>query len=134
MKKYLLYSILLLSIVVFYSSCKKGPGKGGRASIKGKVYTVNYNSTLTVPQDSGYLGGQKVFIIYGAETAVGDNQDTSPDGSYEFPYLRIGAYKVYTYSKTLPNHLDSAVIQSAEITTTEQVLELPDFKIKTNKN
>ena len=133
-RRTIIISICFFAISMLYYSCKKGPGQGGRASIKGKIYSVNYNAIMTVPQDSGYLGAQKVFIIFGDETAVGDNQDTNPDGSCEFTYLRKGKYKIYTYSKTLPNHLDSAVIQQVEITSNKQMLELPDFRIKTNKN
>ena len=127
-------AILLIGIVLFSFSCKKGPGEGGRASIKGKIYTINYNSTMTVPVDSGYLGGQKVYIIYGGETAVGKSQDSNNDGSFEFSYLRKGSYKIYVYSKTAPNQLDSAVVQTSEITDKKQAVVLPDFKIKTNKN
>lgn len=133
MKKYLSI-VCLFSIAVSYYSCKKGPGEGGRASITGKVHSVNYNATMTSAQDSGYLGGQKVYIIYGDETAVGDDQDTNPDGSYEFLYLRPGKYKVYTFTKTTPNHLDTAVVQDAEITSRKQRLELPVMRIKTSKN
>jgi len=129
---FLFASLLSLGIIIF--SCKKGPGEGGRASITGKVYTVNYNSNLTVPQDSGYLGGQKVYIIFGDEIAVGKNQDTNNDGSFEFSYLRKGKYKIYVYSKTAANKLDSAIIQTGEITDKKQILVLADFKIKTNKN
>lgn len=129
-------NIPLIGLVFCISlySCKKGPGEGGRASITGKVYTVNYNSTMTVPVDSGYLGGQKVNIIYGDETAVGKSEDTNNEGAYEFSYLRKGKYKVYLYTKTAQNMLDSAVVQEGEITEKKQVLELPDFRIKTNKN
>ena len=127
----LIFFIVTLSVVE--TSCKKGPGEGGRASIKGKVYTVNYNSAMTFPMDSGYLGGQKVYIIYGDETAVGRSQDSNNEGAYEFSFLRKGKYKVYVYSKTKANQLDSAVVQTGEITDKKQVLELPDFKIKTNK-
>ena len=137
MNKFIFF-IASLSIIVALSivetSCKKGPGEGGRASITGKVYSVNYNATMSFPQDSGYLGGQKVYIIYGDETAVGKSQDTNNDGAYEFTYLRKGKYKVYVYSKTAQNMLDSAVVQTGEITNRKQVLVLPDFKIKTAKN
>lgn len=137
MKKYfgvvsLISFVSLISIFIF--SCKKGPGEGGRANIKGKVYTVNYNSQMTVVTDSGYVGGQKVYILYGDETAVGKSQDTNNEGTYEFSYLRKGKYKVYVYSKIAANQLDSAVVQEGEITASKQALELPDFKIKTNKN
>ena len=134
MKKYFIISACVTATVLFSFSCKKGPGQGGRASIKGKVYTVNYNSAMTAAIDSGYLGGQKVYIIYGDENSVGDNQDTKNDGTFEFTYLRKGKYTVYTYSKTQPNHLDSAAVQSVEISDKKEVKELPDFKIKTNKN
>ena len=89
---------------------------------------------MTVPQDSGYLGAQKVYIIYGDETAVGKSQDSNSEGAFEFSYLRKGKYKIYVYTKVAPNQLDSAVVQTGEITDRKQVLVLPDFKIKTNKN
>lgn len=124
----------LFAGVVFLGSCKKGAGEGGRASITGKIYTVNYDSQMLNPKDSGYLGGQKVYIIYGDETAVGESQDSNHEGAFEFIYLRKGKYKVYVYSKVANTLLDSAVVQEGEITENKQVLELPDFRIKTNKN
>lgn len=128
-------SVLFALIIVFsFSSCKKGPGEGGRASIKGKVFSVNYNSSFTVPQDSGYLGAQKVYLIYGDDIIVGDDQDSNNEGAFEFKFLRKGNYKVYVYTKTLANHLDSAIVQEVEISDRKQTIELPDFKIKTSKN
>ncbi len=132
MKKYFIIACLV-SFAIVYGSCKKAEGTGGRASIKGKVYAVNYSNSLIVPVDSGYIGGQKIYIIFGDETAVGANQDTNPDGSFEFQYLRKGKYKVYTFSKTTANHLDTAMIQAAEITDKKQTVVLADFKIKTTK-
>lgn len=128
-----IYLISFILALTFYS-CKKGPGDGGRACIKGRVYTINYNSSFTVPQDSGYLGAQKVYIVYGDEIAVGDNQDSNNEGAYEFKYLRKGTYKVFVYTKTLANHIDSAIVQEIEITDRKQIIELPDFRIKTSKN
>ncbi|TAL58778.1 MAG: hypothetical protein EPN85_10690 [Bacteroidetes bacterium] len=133
-KSILAFCILCTVYCVLLVSCKKGPGEGGRASIIGKVYTVNYNSTMTVAVDSGYLGGQKVNIIYGDEIAIGKSEDTNNEGAYEFSYLRKGKYKIYLYTKTAQNMLDSALVQEGEITEKKQVLELPDFRIKTNKN
>jgi hypothetical protein len=117
------------------NSCKKDSGQGGRASIKGRVFALNYNSnSMSYALDSGYVGGQKVYIVYGDGAAVGDNQDTNYDGTFEFPYLRPGKYKVFTFSKNKVNHLDSAVIKTTEITARKQTVELPDLKIKTSKN
>ncbi len=127
---------LLITVILACSffSCKKGPGDGGRASIKGKVLSVNYNSSFTVPYDTGYIGGEKVYLIYGDETMVGDDQDSNNDGAFEFKFLRKGSYKVYVFTKTLANHLDSAIVQEIEITDLKQTIELPDFVIKTSKN
>lgn len=133
MKKHFFVACLFF-ISIMYVSCKKGPGEGGRASIKGRVYAVNYNSSMTIPVDSGYVGGQKVYIIYGDETAVGDNVDSNNEGAFEFLYLRKGKYKVYVFTKVGNAQLDSAVVQEVEITEKKQVLELSDFMIKTNKN
>jgi hypothetical protein len=135
-KSFLTIGISLITLIVVISliSCKKGPGEGGRASINGKVFSVNYNSSFTVPQDSGYLGAQKVYLIYGDDIIVGDDQDSNNEGAFEFNFLRKGKYKVYVYTKTLANHLDSAIVQEVEITERKQSVELPDFKIKTSKN
>ncbi|MEK6615847.1 MAG: hypothetical protein AABZ32_07025 [Bacteroidota bacterium] len=133
-KMVLIFCLIFLAPCLMIFSCKKGSGEGGRASITGKVYTVNYDAQLLTPKDEGYIGGQKVYIIYGDETAVGRSQDTNNEGAYEFTYLRKGKYKVYVYSKVSNGLLDLAVVQTGEITDKKQVLELPDFKIKTNKN
>lgn len=133
MKKYF-FIVALLFVALFYGACKKGPGEGGRASIRGKVYAVNYNSTMTTAVDSGYIGAFKVNIIYGDETAVGKSEDTNNEGAFEFLYLRKGKYKVYVFTKTANAQLDSAVVQEVEITDKKEVLEIPEFTIKTNKN
>jgi len=134
MHKKIQFYALLFFIGSSVLACKKGPGSGGRASIKGKVFAVNYNSSLSFPYDSGYCGGQKVYLIYGDETAVGENQDSNHEGAFEFKYLREGKYKVYVYTKTITNHLDSALVQNVEITGSSQTAIVSDFKIKTNKN
>ena len=132
--KYFFFITMLAIGLIFVNSCKKGPGEGGRASIKGKVFTTNYNSSFTIPSDSGYIGGENVYIIYGDETMVGDNQDTNNEGAYEFKYLRKGRYKVYVFTKTAVNHIDTAIVQEIEIFDKKQVVELPDFRIRTTKN
>jgi hypothetical protein len=129
-------SVIILSLLFFFSflACTKGPGTGGRATIKGRVFTHNYNSSLIL-QDSGYLGGQKVYIKYGDQVGVGDDVDTDNQGIYVFPYLRKGEYTIYTYSKTFQNNkLDSAVIQTVTVSDRKETAELPDFDIITFKN
>jgi hypothetical protein len=132
MKKILI--IFSLSFIVAFSSCTKGPGTGGRASIKGKIYARNYNNSYAVI-DSGFIGGQKVFIKYGDEMGVGNDVDTDNTGTFVFPYLRKGNYTVYVFSKKLLNNtLDSAIVKTVTISERKQVLDLGQMDINTFKN
>jgi hypothetical protein len=128
-------SILVL-VTLFMAACSKGPGPGGRSSIKGKVWGTNLGSSLSFIADSGWVGNQDVFISYGDNTSVGDKLLTSYDGSFEFLYLRPGNYKVCTYSKELfgINKLDSAVVKDVLITDKGEAVDLGTIRIYTDKN
>jgi hypothetical protein len=125
---------LVLFFLILSAACTKGPGEGGRASISGKVYARNYSNSFIL-RDSGYIGDQKVFIIYGDEQGVSDNVDTDFEGEFVFPYLRPGKYSVYVYTKRFGNTLlDSAIVQTVTIDDRRQQVELPTFDIITLKN
>lgn len=103
MNKTIKTKLFLLSIATIASigflSCKKPAGEGGRATIKGKIYMQNYNSTFTVIIDENYAAGENVYITYGDNPAVANTTKSSHDGSFEFPYLRKGKYTVFAVSK-----------------------------------
>jgi hypothetical protein len=129
MKNYTIYFTTLLLILIGIG-CKKPAGQGGRATIKGKLLIRNYNNGFTILQDTFYVAGQNVFILYGSETAVGDNVRTGPDGSFEFNYLRKGKYKVFVTSKDKQNPTFTgtvSVIKEAEITSTKQIVDVGDI-------
>lgn len=133
MKKFGILVTILFNLGILFS-CTKGPGPGGRASIKGKIFARNYNNGY-VKVDSGYIGGQKVFIKYGDEPGVGDNVDTDLSGTYVFPYLREGKYTVYAYSKRLLNNtLDTVISATVTIQNRKGVVEAPLLNINTFKN
>lgn len=125
--------ILLLLFCSVQYSCTKGPGYGGRATIKGKVFARNYSAS-NILIDSGYIGNEKVFINYGNEIGVGDDIDTDFKGEFIFPYLRKGTYTIYVYTKIDKNQIDSAISKVITIDERKQIIELPDFEIKTYKN
>lgn len=128
-----LLKVTSISLLIF-NSCTKGPGEGGRATIQGKVFATNYSNSF-IKNDSGYIGGQKVYIQYGDEVGVSDNVDTDNDGKYAFRFLREGKYKVFVYSKKLTNNaLDTSVVRNVEITSRKQVLEVSQININTFKN
>lgn len=125
---------IALLIIIGFSACKKGAGEGGRASIRGKVFARNYSNSF-VQNDSGFIGGIKVYIKYGDQPGIGDNADTDQDGEFYFNYLREGKYTLIVYSKQLVNNaLDSAVIKEVEITSRKEELIVPQIDINTFKN
>ncbi len=128
-KSNLIISCVLLFLCV---QCKKAAGPGGKATIKGKIYVKNYNSNGTLLLNEYYIQGENVYITYDNDVAVGDNVKTSYDGTYVFPYLRKGKYKVFAVSKDINSSgLDAtvAVIKEIEITGKKETIELSDIVI-----
>ena len=126
--------ILSISIIAVLASCKKGPGEGGRAFIKGKVYVKNYTAPpgpFTL-QDEYYAQGENVYIIYGDEAGIGESVKTAYDGSYQFEYLRKGKYVVYALSDDTSSTINSKTVeikQIVEIKNATETLTLPDIEI-----
>lgn len=131
MKKLILFS-LLISGVLFGTSCSKEPGIGGNASIHGKVYAKYYDKFFQILHGEGYAADVDVYIVYGDDLSYSDKTKTSYDGTYEFKYLRKGKYTIYTYSKdstlTIPSGT-YAVVKEGEITGNKESLEIPDMLI-----
>ena len=134
MKNKILLIIFLLAII-FLVSCKKEPGIGGDASIRGKVYVKHYN-----PQFSHLLGEYYgpdiyVYIIYGNNISYGSRIKSTYEGAFEFKYLYEGDYKVYAYSKdssAVVNGLvrpDSAVVRQVSITGRNDDADVGDIVI-----
>ncbi len=123
--------LLAIGLTLAFTACKKPAGEGGQATIKGRLYVRNYNASFTILNDQYYAQGEQVYIIYGDETAVGNNVRTSYDGSFEFPYLRKGNYKVYALSKdsTSTSSKTIAVLMNVSITKKKEVVTLPTITI-----
>lgn len=127
-------TVITLIIVTLFSFCKKQAGPGGKSNIKGKVYVKNYDISFTILLSQYYEQGENVYITYGDETTVGDNVKTSYDGSFIFPYMRKGKYKIWTISKdsslrTTDPTATKAIIQEIEIKERKGDIILPDFII-----
>jgi len=131
MKKILLSLVLASMFIITLYSCKKEPGDGGNASIYGKVFVRDYNSTFTVLEDEYYGQDIYVYIIYGDDKDYSDRIRTSYDGTYEFKYLRPGTYHIYTYSKdsTLQTNALIPVVKDVEIKKNREEVEVPQINI-----
>ena len=118
----------LISTILLVS-CEKEPGKGGLASIQGKVYGYDVNA-LGIVHDSGYAGGFKVYMSYGDNDWVDASETTSPTGDYCFKGLQKGVYRLAVYSECDTCLFNQVYFeQAAEITETKQKAVLPDFVI-----
>lgn len=125
---------LAACMITLFATCKKGPGEGGRAFIKGKLFIKNY----TAPpcpcslQDEYYAQDENVFIVYGDEPGVGKSVKTSYDGSFQFEYLRKGKYKVYALSDDTSSTINSKTVEvlvNVEIKDATETVNLPDIVI-----
>lgn len=112
------------------AACEKDPGKGGLASISGKVYGYDQNS-VGVVVDSGYVGDVRVYICYGGGNTPDDDVRTGPDGSYAFKGLQEGRYSLWVFSQCDTCAFSAtAVVQDVELTEAREEAVLPDFVIK----
>ena len=123
---------LLLGVIFIITSCKKYSGPGGKVNIRGKVYVKNYDPSFTILLSEYYEQGENVYITYGDETTVGDNVKTSYDGSFVFPFMRTGKYKIWAISKDSSSNDPSAtkaVIKEIEVKTRKGDFIIPDIEI-----
>ena len=119
----LLLAFTLLVGSSFLSSCRKGPGPGGKGTITGTIYEYNYNSEYTIIQGEYLKGDHDVFLQYDGENTYDEKTSTHYNGVFEFTYLLPGKYTVYAYSKDkLPSTPgDIVILREVEIEKKETV-------------
>jgi len=124
------YLLLMLCVSLSFFSCTKEAGEGGLASISGKVYAHDYDKQGNLKAE-GYIGEVRVYIGVEGSSELLDDVRTQYDGSYEFPFLRKGNYKIWVYTQcdSCLNDL-LPIVQEAHITERKQRLVMPDFDIK----
>nr|MBK9653109.1 hypothetical protein [Bacteroidota bacterium] len=125
-------SVSLITIMLVTTSCKKQEGRGGDASIYGKVLVKHYNSTFT-QYISEYPGSDiYVYTIYGDDISYGQRIKTNFKGEFNFKYLYPGNYKVYVYSldSTLTDPSGSvAVVKEIHINGRKETMDAGTFDI-----
>lgn len=135
--KSIILSLVVISFFSLFSSCNKAAGEGGTSMIKGKVYVVNYNTSGTAVTSEFFGPDVDVYIIYGADgTYFNDKIATSYDGSFEFPFLAKGKYKIFVYSKCFntvaapcPSGVEEVLVD-AEITDNKSTVDIGTITIK----
>lgn len=121
---------LILTMLLFVS-CKKEAGFGGLSTVTGKVYAKDYkaNDPLIIEAE-GYTANMKIVISVDGSGKVLKETRTDNTGSFKFEELRKGSYNIWTFSDCdLCTNNDSVVVQSFEITSRKETVELDDFNI-----
>ncbi len=121
---------LLFTITAVLAACEKEPGEGGRATVQGKVWGRDLDNDGFLKTE-GFLGDQRVYIGVDGEATSFETVRTSYDGSYSFPFLRKGDYKVWVFSRCDSCALeDTAYIQTATIDDRKETVTLADFTVE----
>jgi hypothetical protein len=127
-------NLALLTLFFVAVSCEKPAGPGGRATIKGRVFATDWDNTQRTKLSSGYAAGERVYIIYGNTTEIGDDTRTGLDGSFEFRYLTKGHYKIFVNSLDTTiiakgNDTENPVLKEVDIKGTREVVDVGVIKI-----
>ncbi|MBI3521339.1 MAG: hypothetical protein HY062_18505 [Bacteroidetes bacterium] len=99
MRQRILYITLLVLGVTIIGSCKKTPGEGGNARIKGTFWVRNYDQLFTYVTGRYPAINTTVYLFFGDDVSPGTSVKTNENGEFEFQYLRKGKYRVVAYSK-----------------------------------
>jgi hypothetical protein len=122
-------TFLLGVFLLFSNACKKIEGKGGQATIKGKLYS---KSVFNINSSSRPEVNEDVYIIYGNGSSENDKVKTSGDGSFEFRFLQPGNYKLYAFGLDTSNPKASVTVayyKEIKINSKKEVVEVSDFTI-----
>lgn len=90
---------VLLAACILSAGCKKDPGPGGKASIRGRIYVKDYNTSVTTLLSEYYGAGENVYICYGEDQTASNDVNSGADGSFEFKYLRTGHYTIFVMTR-----------------------------------
>jgi len=80
-------------------ACNKPEGEGGRSSISGKIYQIDYIDEYDNVLDTFPAVDEDVFIVYGGGDLADDDTKTNGNGDYKFEFLREGSYSIYAYNR-----------------------------------
>jgi hypothetical protein len=98
----MLKKVIFLSVIatcLTFHSCKKTPGQGGNARIRGKVWVKKYDPFFTILQHEYYGPNVNVIMTFGEDTSPDLTVQTNSSGEFEFQYIRKGKYKITVYSQ-----------------------------------
>lgn len=106
-----LFHVWIAALLLFVISCSKPEGEGGKSSITGKIFFIDYPSSESNQLDTIPASDEDVYIVYGNGTLQDDDTKTNYEGKYAFNYLRTGDYSIFVYGR----NPDSAEIKVPQV-------------------
>jgi len=91
------FSICLIIFSLF--ACERDEGFGGNSSVSGSITIKEYNNDMSILLNEYAGSDQNVYLIFGDNTSVGEDVETSYNGNFSFNYLTPGDYEVFYYSE-----------------------------------
>lgn len=123
------FAVLAFILCSAFYSCTKEPGKGGLATIEGRVYSYNRNSAAILT-DSGYIAGERVYISYGGFPFADDDVRSGVGGYYRFEGLNPGTYTVWVLSECDTCEAEQQIVsERTEIKEKREYVVLKDLTI-----
>lgn len=125
------YLFIPISVVLtLLLGCAKTEGEGGKATIKGKVWKIDYLTDNAVFPDTVPATDEDVFIVFGDKNEIGEDVKTFYDGTFEFNYLRKGTYTVFVYSNDMSNgETGEPIIREVELKSNSEEVVVEDLYI-----
>lgn len=107
----------------------------GSASIKGKVFLINYLNSSSYPnlivKDITLAQDHEVYLIYGKHPSYDERIRTNYDGTFTFRNLIKGKYKIYLYSEDIRGGTqDIVILKEIEIVNEFDVINLGDIYVE----
>ena len=127
--------LLLVTVACLTNyGCKKTPGQGGNARVRGKVWVKKYDPFFTVLQHEYYGPNINVIMTFGDDISPDMTVVTNSNGEFEFQYLREGAYKITVYSQVFKDSINPSGVVPIEnhinITKRKQIVDLGTLTIQ----
>ena len=98
MTKSIIKYVTILLVIFSLFACEREEGFGGNSSISGSVMIKEYNNDMSVLLDEYAAPDHNVYLIFGDNTTVGKDVETSYNGKFRFDYLTPGDYEFFYYS------------------------------------
>jgi hypothetical protein len=128
------YTPIIIAFAILIASCKKEPGIGGDAEIRGQVWTYALNGSATDTIGEYPAKDTYVYIAFGDNTGFDKRVKTDYNGNYRFSYLYPGDYTLYVYSYDPDFDQETsdgqvAIIKRVTIRKRKEDIELDRFEI-----